>query len=46
MQAITYQVTDEHLTPESGENKPSGIYKEVMVAGAKEHGLPEEYIKK
>ena len=46
-EAITYQVTDEHLTPEGEEeNRPSGVYKKVMVEGAREQKLPQDYVEK
>ncbi len=45
-EAISYQVRDEHMTPEDGDNRPSAVYKRVFTAGAREHKLPPYYVKK
>jgi len=45
---LAYQLTEKTRTKsiaEEGEDqRPSKMYKSVIVKGAKEHGLPQEYI--
>jgi len=43
---ITYQVTKEWLETEDETARPSKVYKRVMLKGAREHNLPEDYIKR
>ncbi len=45
-EAFTYQIRPEKLTPLCGDCRPSRMYKDVMVEGAKEHDLPGEWIQK
>jgi len=46
VECITYQVTKEFLEAEDEDARPSAVYKDVILKGAKEHNLPQEYIKK
>ena len=45
MKAYTYQLLKERYLPEGSDCRPSAVYKRVIIEGAKENGLPENYIK-
>ena len=44
--AYTYQLFEERYLPEGSDCRPSTVYKRVIVQGARENGLPADYIKK
>ena len=39
-EAVTYFL----IKPEEADKRPSWVYKDVIVRGAVEHGLPQDYI--
>lgn len=43
IECFCYQLMPDHIHP--GETEPSKVYKNVIIHGAIEHKLPEEYIK-
>ena len=44
---VTYCVTDAHRAAEEPEkNRPSKVYKDVILKGARENKLPPEYIER
>ena len=45
-EALSYRIRSENLDPDLERCKPSRVYKEVMVEGAIENGLPEEYVER
>ena len=44
--AYTYQLLPNQYLPEGSDLRPSPIYKQVIVHGAKENKLPPHYIQK
>lgn len=40
----TYRVCDEMMIPKTDDCRPSKVYKNIMIEGAKENGLPNEYV--
>ena len=44
--AYTYQLCSHRLTLSEAEAKPSLSYKQVILKGAHEHNLPEDYLAK
>ena len=42
MSAVSYRL----VAPEEKDKRPSGVYKDVIVKGAREHKLPKHYIKR
>lgn len=46
LDVLTYQVTDDKLDHDLGKCRPSAVYKKVIVDGAVENGLPEDYIQR
>lgn len=44
--AYTYQLLKDRYLPEGSDCRPSAVYKQVIVKGAREHRLPGHYIKK
>eukprot|EP00096_Caligus_rogercresseyi_P013002 TRINITY_DN5671_c0_g1_i1.p1 TRINITY_DN5671_c0_g1~~TRINITY_DN5671_c0_g1_i1.p1 ORF type:complete len:175 (+),score=43.80 TRINITY_DN5671_c0_g1_i1:44-568(+) len=45
VEAYTYQLTEKSIQAGNGDKRPSGVYKGVILGGAKEHGLMESYLK-
>ncbi len=41
VRAYTYVAEDDHIDPDL---RPYGWYRDIVVAGAREHGLPEDYV--
>ena len=44
VEAFTYQLTPERCNLPEEEAKPSKVYKNVILKGANEHKLPQDYI--
>ena len=42
----TYRLNDDKMVPETEDCRPSPIYKKVILRGAVENKLPEDYIEK